>query len=720
MTDHSRSAPEQDPKMGGTAPPLGRALSSKMVLGRLLAGSGIVLAGYGVVTLVVIRRADHLLEGAAMFAIFAVGFGGLAWLAISRRPDNKAVWVPGWASLFAGLSTAGWATSILISNAAGLDVSTAAFDNLTPSQLPVAAAVSYVSIALAPIPGFFLMLTIWPLIFPDGKLPSSRWRWAAGATAVLMVTGVPIVAWALVPGSTIPYGTPVGQMSGIAAWIDPAYLMLLLLAGISAASLVPRYRRSAGDIRQQYRWVGLGTGALLISVFVVDDVPWALLAATVGVAISVLSYGIAVTKYRLYDIDVVINKTVMVAALAVIIAALYVVVVVGVGSLLGGSTQVGVQVAATVVVALAFGPVRRRAQQWANRVVYGERATPYEVLAQFSHRAAEASDDRLLARIPRLIVDGTGAAEATLWVRSHEGFRPTATWPESTERTEIPPADSFEDPNADYSLPVFHDGELLGGLSLVKARGEQLPPVAEELVTNLASGMGLALRNRRLTSQLQGQVAELEASRERILAAADEARRALERDLDSGPQQQLVALKVMLGPTRKQAVQAGATKTADVLAQLETDAGEAIRAVREFSGGVYPPLLEAEGLGAALTQQAQKAALPISVAADGLGRYPREVEAAVYFTILEALQNIAKYAGASTVSVVLQQANGQLSFEVTDDGRGFDPSRIAAGSGLANMADRLDTAGGTLSVESAPGSGTTVRGSVPIGDRVSV
>jgi signal transduction histidine kinase len=701
-------------------PPLGQALRSKMVLGRLLAGSGVVLAAYGVVTLAVIGRADHLLEGAAMFAIFTVGFGGLAWLAISRRPDNRAVWVPGWASLFAGLSTAGWATHILISNAAGLDVSTAAFASLSPSQVPVAAAVSYMLIALGPMAGFFLMLTIWLLIFPDGKLPSSRWRWAAGATVVSMVAGVAAIAWPLEPGSTVPYGTPPEQIPGIGAFVDPLYLILLLLSGLSAVSLVPRYRRSAGDVRQQYRWVGLGTGALFFSVFVVDPVDWALLVATLGVAISVLSYGIAVTKYRLYDIDVVINKTVMVAALGVIIAALYVAVVVGVGSLLGGSTQVGVQVAATVVVALAFGPVRRRAQQWANRAVYGERATPYEVLARFSHRAAEASDDELLARIPRLIVDGTGAVEATLWVKSNEGFRPAATWPESIERTEIPPADSFEDPNADYSLPVFHDGELLGGLSLVKARGEQLPPVTEQLVANLASGMGLALRNSRLTTQLRGQVAELEASRERILAAADEARRALERDLDSGPQQQLVALKVMLGPTRKQAAQAGATKTADVLAQLETDAGEAIRAVREFSGGVYPPLLEAEGLAAAITQQTQKSALPISVAADGLGRYPREVEAAVYFTILEALQNIAKYADASTVSVVLQQADGRLSFEVTDDGTGFDPSTIAAGSGLANMADRLDTAGGTWNLESAPGFGTTVRGTVPIGDRISV
>ena len=226
--------------------------------------------------------------------------------------------------------------------------------------------------------------------------------------------------------------------------------------------------------------------------------------------------------------------------------------------------------------------------------------------------------------------------------------------------------------------------------------------------------MGLALRNAGLTSQLREQVAKLEASRERILAAADEARRALEHDLDSGSQQQLVALKVMLGPTRKRAEQAGAIKTAEVLGRLEADAGEAIRAVREFSGGVYPPLLEAEGLAVAISHQTQKAALPVAVDADGLGRYSREVEAALYFTILEALQNTAKYADASTVSVVLWRADRELSFEVTDDGAGFDPSTVTTGTGLANIADRLDAVGGTWSLESAPGTGTTVSGAVPI------
>ncbi len=154
----------------------------------------------------------------------------------------------------------------------------------------------------------------------------------------------------------------------------------------------------------------------------------------------------------------------------------------------------------------------------------------------------------------------------------------------------------------------------------------------------------------RLTGDLRRQVAELEASRERVLAASDDARRRLENDLDSGPQQQLVALKVKLGPTRRLAERAGAEKTAALLTQLEREAGDAIQAVRDFAGGIYPPLLEAEGLVVAIGQQARTAAIPVEVHSDGIERYPREVEAAVYFSVLEALQNTAKYAEASSAA----------------------------------------------------------------------
>lgn len=681
---------------------------------RVTAAAGGTLAVIGSAMFIVLGYAGFWWSGFYAFvALLAVFLALFAWLVILKQPRNAVVWIMAACAISGGLYVAGWVgAAALVSDAPNLLWG----ESVIPADLPQAAAWILVVANPASLVAVMGWLSLGLLLFPDGKLPSRSWRWVvvlATAGILAMILGF---AWNYRPGSAVP-------ATEESTLIDTGFLAATLAVILALVSLIGRFRRSGGATREQFKWFVWGASIFVPTMIAVSFAPEENLDLMLGpamaaTAIFLLSSGIAVGKYRLFEVDIVINKTVMVAVLGVVITAIYVGVVVAVGSLAGDGTQVGVQVAATVVVAVVFGPVRRLAQQWANRRVYGERATPYEVLARFSHRAAEASDDELLARIPRLIVDGTGALEAVLWVRSKGGFRPAAAWPETADRQDIPATPLFEDPDADYSVPVFHDGETLGGLSLVKPRGEQLPPAAEELVANLASGMGLALRNATLTSQLQSQVAELEASRERILLAADEARRSLERDLDSGPQQQLVALKVMLGPTRKQAAEAGALKTAEVLAQLETDAGEAIRAVRDFAGGVYPPLLEAEGLAVTLEEQTHQSTLPIAVEADAIGRYPREVEAAVYFTILEALQNIAKYAGASTVSVDLHEADGELSFEVTDNGGGFDPATVAAGSGLANMADRIDAIAGRLSFESEPGSGTTVRGTVPIGDRV--
>jgi signal transduction histidine kinase len=361
--------------------------------------------------------------------------------------------------------------------------------------------------------------------------------------------------------------------------------------------------------------------------------------------------------------------------------------------------------------------MRSRLQHLANRLVYGERATPYEVLARSSQRAVAAEgDDEMLERIPRLIVLGTGASEATLWIADEGVLKPAAWWPERESPSTSPQsADDgpWSDPAADYSVPVERDGELLGGLSLVASRGETIAPAEEELVQNLASGLGLALRNARLTDDLRHQVEELAASRERILRAADAARRGLEQDLDMGPQQELVAVKVKLGVVRSKAEAQDAPKTAEVLAQLEKDTGTAIESVRDFARGVYPPLLEAEGLAVAISAEGAKSALPVTIHAGEIGRYPREIETAVFFSILESLQNAAKYSDAASATVTLDDDGERLRFAVSDDGRGFDPGAVDGGSGIPGMADRLDAAGGTLMIESAPGSGTSVVGLVP-------
>ncbi len=690
--------------------------------GRVLAGTSVVVALSSLGILVVLGEWGFINSGVFHMGLWAIGVGSLAWITISTQARNGVVWALAWAGLFAALSTAGVAAFRLTAPAWILELSFDEIFALSPSDLPLASAIALNPVIWAWVPAFFLVLTLGLLLFPDGRPPSPRWRWAGWLSVASIAAGVTSAAWDYRPSATIPYEAPsesAFQLVGVG--------LVLVAMVVSIFSLVARYRSSSGVTRHQIRWIAWAGTTLAVTMILVlldgevravelSDL-FMLLSLAVAEAVLILSFGIAITKYRLYDIDVVISKTVVFGALAIFISAVYVVVVVGVGQLLGqgGEASFGLSVAATALVAIAFQPVRRRVEKWANRLVYGERATPYEVLASFSHRAAEMEEVELIERIPRLIVDSTGASSATLWVRDGDRFVASGTWPQGVEQRPLEVVNEmFRDPEADHSLPISHDDDLLGGISLRWTRGETITPGEVELLDNLSSGMGMSLRNARLTKRLQEQVVSLEASRERILAAADEARRALELDLDSGPQQQLVALKVMLGPTRMRAEREGATRTSKVLTQIENDAGDALRAVRDFATGVYPPLLEAEGLGPALTQRVRNAPIPVILNVEGVTRHPVDIETAVYFCVLEALQNVAKYAQTASVQVSLIERDGELAFEVTDDGRGFDDSAVEAGAGLTNMADRMDAVGGQLSVESSVGLGTSVRGSVPL------
>lgn len=665
---------------------------------------GVALFVASVVVTLVQHREYEIPMLAANGAFVAVGA-----LIAKRRPGN----IIGLALVAYG---AVWAMiTALIVTAETLDEA---------GRLDAAAWVTLLSVLPSAF-GIWLIGATW-LLFPDGQ-PSTPWdrkllRWSAWYAAALTVVGVFATPQSLPETKAYPHPFIDDDVPQTILDIGAVGVVLLFFFGIFVAvRLIRRMRHGDPIERRQVLWIAvaviLNVAILMFNVVVAplgteDRAFW--LIDSVAIVLIPLAIAVAIFRYRLYDIDTIVSRSVTFGALALFIGGVYVAIVVGIGELLGGDAGFGLSVVASVLVAMAFQPVRRSVERWANRLVYGERATPYEVLARFSRRSAELSDEELLARIPQMIVDGTGAATATLWSKVGDGFRTGSAWPEDSPVRRIVGDGEFVDPEAEYSLPVFHDGELLGGISLVKEGGETVTPAEEALLADLASGLGLALRNARLTGELRRQVADLEASRERVLAASDDARRALENDLDSGPQQQLVALKVKLGPTRKLAERAGADKTAALLTQLESEAGDAIQAVRDFAGGIYPPLLEAEGLEIAIAQQTRSAAVPIDITANGVARYSREVEAAVYFSILEALQNTAKYAEASAATVTLSATNGSLDFEVRDDGHGFDSAITANGAGLNGMADRLDTIGGNLSIESAPGQGTTITGSVPV------
>jgi signal transduction histidine kinase len=235
---------------------------------------------------------------------------------------------------------------------------------------------------------------------------------------------------------------------------------------------------------------------------------------------------------------------------------------------------------------------------------------------------------------------------------------------------------------------------------------DPMTPAKERLIHDLASQAGLVLRNVRL-------VEELRASQRRIVTAQDAERRRLERNIHDGAQQQLVALSVKARLARGVAERDSA-KSAELLQQIEGELQTALEDLRDLARGIYPPLLADKGLGAALEAQVRRSQLPVTLNSDGLDRYPQEVEAAVYFSCLEALQNVAKHAEASTVTVTLSQSNGHLTFEVADDGSGFDPGTTGYGTGLQSIADRIGALHGDLAVSSRLGGGTKVSGRIEV------
>jgi signal transduction histidine kinase len=266
-------------------------------------------------------------------------------------------------------------------------------------------------------------------------------------------------------------------------------------------------------------------------------------------------------------------------------------------------------------------------------------------------------------------------------------------------------------PGALLSVPVTHQGELLGAVSVSKPASENLTETEEKLVRDLASQAGLVLRNVGLTAELLARLDDLQSSRQRIVTAGNEARKQLERNIHDGAQQQLVALMVRLNLAERIA-EKESPRVKDMLTQLKVDTADALETLRDLARGIYPPLLASNGLVAAMEAHSRKLPMPVAVEADSVERYNEETEASVYFCCLEALQNVAKSAAANHAIVRLTGIIGGLEFEVEDDGRGFDFETARRGAGLQNMIDRVEALGGTLRIRSAPGEGTTVSGKV--------
>jgi signal transduction histidine kinase len=558
------------------------------------------------------------------------------------------------------------------------------------------------------------------LLFPDGKLIP---RWRPGAKVLLYAPlAIGLIVISLRSGG-------IEETNATVALIVFFGLLTPLVAVIAQGYRV-RQSQSPEEHQQSKLLFWALTPALIIGLFVLSqgirfitsdefagrpqELPLLIFRIFQPVFTLIpIALFVGLIKYKLWNFDKIISRTLAYSALAVLVGLVYVGMVVGVGSLAGAaSDNLLLSIAATGIVAVAFQPVREAVERLANRLVYGNRATPYEVLSGFSARmAGAAAPDELLKDMARTLADGTGAASARVLLRVDDELRLVASHPETGDGVAGAETNGRREASGlEQQVEVFHRGEMLGALSITKRPGEPITPVESKLLSDLASQAGVVFRNVKLNEQLLARLDEIQASRQRVLTAQYQARRQLERDLHDGAQQQLVALKVKISLAERIATE---DKVKSFLSQLQKEADDTLQTLRDLARGIYPPLLADKGLTVALTAQANKNPLPVTVEG-AVGRYGQEVEAAVYFCCLEALQNIAKYAGECEVWIKLTSDDNSLSFEVRDNGVGFESATVMPGHGLENMSDRLDALGGRVVVSSKVGEGTRVTGKVPV------
>jgi signal transduction histidine kinase len=651
-----------------------------------------VSATLGVGGLVVDRLAGLRMETSIVYGfsiVWALSLSVIGALVISRQPGNRLGWI---FTLTGGLISFNFAGSVY-----------AAFV-LTGGHgtLPAGLAVGWLSSGWLWSPISAVLVIFVPLLFPTGRPLSPRWRFPAWfAIGFIVLAGI---SNGLMPGrlSAFP-GTrnPLG-LTGQAALLNnlgnlSGVLLLIAVAG-AVTSLVLRFRRARGQERQQLKWFVFG-GVLFVIPFVthgwiftpqIENVLFALFLPALPITI-----GIAMLKYRLYDIDLVINKSLVFGTLAVFISAVYVGIVVGIGTVVGsaGRSNLLLSIVGTAIVAVAFQPVRARVQRIANRLVYGKRATPYEVMADFSERMAGAlSADDVLPRMAEAAARGVGAKAARIRLLLSDGLERVVSWPVGLR------ADHF-----DRILPVSYRGEPMGEIAVGKPGGEPITPAEGKLLTDLAAQAGLVMHNVRLTAELRSRLAEissqavqLRTSRQRIVAAQDEERRRLEETIRRGSEQQLIGIKAAL-TSAELGLASDPGAAVVVLDGLTAQATAALEELREVARGIYPPVLEGEGLTAALQTHFGRVSPSVTIDSDAIDRYPSEIEAAIYFCCVEALQDVN---GPAALRLGGRAARVDFSISGcgTLDGR------------LQRMEDRVEALGGSVRFD-----GTTLGGSIPLG-----
>ena len=563
------------------------------------------------------------------------------------------------------------------------------------------------------------------VVFPDGKLvpavttrPARRWlRLAYGLAAF-------VIALFVLGGSDVSHP---GQL-----FFTVLFGLAIPVAGVAAQTYRLRHEVDL-ERRQQsrlLRWAlmpMLVAGVVYLVLLVATDATS--LSETYGVtrtsskvqevglaifpalfALVPIALVMGILRYRLWDIDVLISKTLLSVGLAAFIGAVYVVVVVVLGHAVGPGESAPFKIAATAIAAVAFEPVRERLQRLAHRLVYGERATPYEVMADFGDRVANViSVDEVLPRMAEAVGRGVGAVASRVTAFLPAGGVRTVHWPSGDATTRFTRV-----------VTVRHHGEPVGEIAVAKASSDRLTPVDDELLSSLAAQAGMAFNNARLTMELQtrlqeisAQAADLRSSRQRIVTAREVQRQRVVQLIHERVESRLEGAEAQLEEVERILPEAG-DRAVDCFDELLAQCGESLDALRVLARGIFPAVLADQGVVPALQAHVLQAGLPVEIVIEGHpGRFDPNAEASVFFCVVQALANAGTYASGSHVTVRLTAAVDQLAFSVVDDGPGVDPSRPAQGADIQDMRDRVEAVGGVFEASSALGRGTLVSGWVP-------
>lgn len=628
-----------------------------------------------------------------------VGFSGIGCLLLARRPGHPM----GLLLCLIGLASAMGDLAFTCEQYALVH---------PPGSLPFPTATLWINEWVF-VPVVSLGGIVLPLVFPDGRLLSRRWRpalWAALAFVPLAVAGTGFNSQRM-GGYLGNLPNPYAVSSAAPLWDALLALALVCAVGAGAAaagSVVVRWRRSDRVGRQQLKWflavMPLTAATLVVNGFVMSPAgllgPVGVVLGSVTGVLLPVAIGVAVLRYRLYEIDVLLNRAVLYGSLSAVVVVAYLVVA-GVTSVLFADNRgLAVQVASTALAAAALWPVRDRVQRWVDGVFYGDRSAPYKAVLRLGRSVQEADTDSALNAVVRSIAETLHLEYVAVQVRQGRDWESAAVYSSGDNRA-LPVA-----------FPLVSQRETVGRL-LVGALlpGERLDINDEVLLADLARQIGPAIHAVALRRAL-------EQSRTRLVSAREEERRRLRRDLHDGLGPTLAALTLGLD--------AALTKCDDrpqlreLLGRLKTETQRAVEDVRRTVYGLRPPALDELGLAGSLREHIERlreATPTLAVRLDtayGAMDLPAAVEVACYQIATEAMTNVARHAHAATCTVRLWR-DGGMRLLVQDDGIGLAEG-WRAGVGIASMRERVAELDGELLIEPCPPHGTRITARLPLGE----